>query len=844
MAVDKKNVFLVNTNFSLPYSGRPIPVKAKHPVRPNSQQHGEMIQIKINESYERSAVQKKAAAIKYKKGTYLEFKSLNGYDLELKSLENRKQGVRLLNVREEIIYGELIDKENREIIENVKSNRVIKATVYIPEGKENFFIKKFKDYMEDKTISGKPKNNPLVSSIEDISLALLNAFWIGKHDDIPKEQPKWCEVWLRFEGDDNRKLTLVNQNTTLVEFMSCCAQLKIDVSENEIVFPERIVKLIYANETDLSNLVFSCEYIAEFRKAPENITFYEELSSVEQQEWVEDLNERVLFLNGSATICILDTGIAAKHPLISSSVLDDAMIQTVESSWGTYDHEGHGTEMAGIALYYDLGEKLSSNKQYIINHGIESVKILPPSGINSIDLYGAITENAVYLAEIENPKAYRTICMAVTAADFNTDDGSPTSWSAAIDSLVSGVMDNNKRLFFISAGNVHPQELVTLTYPEANILHGVENPGQSWNAITVGAYSEDINVISSAYNGYGPVADVLELSPYSSTSSSWNDKWPIKPEIILNGGNMVTNGFDFDSCEDLALLTTNKNFLSKPLSSIWGTSSATAQASWMSAQLATEYPNAWPETIRALLVHSATWSDKMVKQFCADDKKRTGRKQLLRTCGYGIPNIKRAIECANNSVNLIVQEEIRPFGKGRMNDMHIHEIPWPKEVLKSLGEVDAKLKITLSYFIEPGPGEVGWKNKYRYPSAGLRFDVINSNENQEDFRKRINIKMRGDDKNDSGDGSSRDWFLGTRNRDVGSIHSDYFVVPAVDLCDSGYIAVFPVVGWWRERAHLGKFNKKMRYSLVVSIETPSVDADLYTAIMTQINMKTAVEINI
>jgi hypothetical protein len=56
------------------------------------------------------------------------------------------------------------------------------------------------------------------------------------------------------------------------------------------------------------------------------------------------------------------------------------------------------------------------------------------------------------------------------------------------------------------------------------------------------------------------------------------------------------------------------------------------------------------------------------------------------------------------------------------------------------------------------------------------------------------------------------------------------------------VAVFPVVGWWRERAYLGKSNSKMRYSLVVTIETPSAKEDLYTAIINQIAIPNTIEV--
>ena len=104
------------------------------------------------------------------------------------------------------------------------------------------------------------------------------------------------------------------------------------------------------------------------------------------------------------------------------------------------------------------------------------------------------------------------------------------------------------------------------------------------------------------------------------------------------------------------------------------------------------------------------------------------------------------------------------------------------------------MKLTLSYFIEPGPGEIGWKDKYRYPSCGLRFNVINSNETEEDFKKRISTKMRGEDINDSGDGTSGSdrWYLGANNRDVGSIHSDF-----CELSATGYTAISSqYILWW------------------------------------------------
>lgn len=817
MSVDKKNIFLSGTIESLPFTGKGGGGSPIIPKR-DTTRHAKYLKRRFEEAYanDRKLTQRQVAAIRHKKGIYMEFAGQQNHDLVIKSLENISVGIRLLNVK--------------------KDDDVIKATIYIPEGKESYFINRLNSYMTEVTEKRNPKHKNFINSIEDIKLAFLDSFWIGKKNDMPTDTPVWCEMWLRVDNNQYDQIE--------AKFYEKCKEKDIQCDEKSIRFPERLVKLVHANVSQLGEIIQSYEYLAEIRRAQEVTSFFYDLPSTDQREWVDDLISRIEYNLTDTSICILDTGVNYGHPLLVNSFNDDT-VHVVDSSWDNSDHKGHGTKMAGIALFYDLQEKLESSYIENIVHQLESVKILPSTGENDPNLYGAITQNAVYLVEIARPNFNRVICMAVTSDRYNTNDGSPTSWSGAIDSLVSGADRNNdKRLFFISAGNVKPVELSNVEYPNANINHSVESPGQAWNAITVGAYSDDIRITDPLFNEYHPVADKGELSPYSSTSVMWDKKWPIKPEILCNGGNVATDGEYYSECEDLSLLTTHPRPMNRLFSTIYGTSSATAQASWMAAQIIAEYPNIWPETVRGLLIHSARYTEKMKMQFCIPDTKPLGRRNLLHTCGYGIPNLEKAIQCLNNSVNLVVEGELQPFIKSGMNEMHIHDIPWPRAVLQQLGSELIEMRVTLSYFIEPGPGEIGWKDKYRYPSCGLRFDVINQNETKSDFKKRVNVKMRGEDRKDSGDGTSGSthWHFGMKNRDVGSIHSDFREQSAVDLCDANYIAVYPVVGWWRERAHLKCYNNKIRYSLIVSISTPKTEIDLYTSIITQIKIPTEIPV--
>lgn len=822
MPVDKKNIFLSGTVEPLPFTSRSVPgAERAIPQRNNINQHANYLKRKFEEAYEQNQ-QQQVAAIRYKEGVYLELSGQDDHDLVVNSLENIRSGIRLLNVRTD------------------GDDNTVKATIYVPDGKESYFINRLEQYISEVTDKGEPRHKDLINSIENVKLAFLDSFWVGSREDMPTVAPVWCEIWLRVDNDQYDEIE--------TSFVETCNEIGITYDMRAIRFPERMVKLIRVNATNLGELIKRTEYLAEIRRAPEITSFFDELCGQEQREWVEDLLSRIEYDFSNSSVCILDTGVTSGHPLLSEAC-DDEAIQSVGNAWGEGDHSGHGTEMAGIALYKDLKERILSSSSERVVHHLESIKILPPTGENDPKLYGAITQNAVYMAEITRPQYQRAVCMAVTSEKYNTNDGSPTSWSGAIDSLISGAIgDNEKRLFFVSAGNVHPNALAGAGYPDVNITQSVQSPGQAWNAITVGAYSSDIQIADPTMRDFQPVADSGELSPYSSTSLMWDKKWPIKPEILCNGGNVATDGTNYTACSDLSLLTTHFRPMNRLFSNIFGTSSATAQAAWMAAQIIAEYPDIWPETVRALLVHSARWTEKMKAQFCNPDRKSTGRRELIRTCGYGIPNLEKAIQCMNNSVNLIVEDELQPFISGGMNEMHMHEIPWPRDVLQELGEVPVEMRVTLSYFIEPGPGEVGWKDKYRYPSCGLRFDVINQNEGKEDFEKRVNVKMRGDDRGDTGEGTSgsEHWYLGADNRDVGSIHSDFRQQDAIELCDANYIAVYPVIGWWRERSHLRRYNSKVRYSLIVSITTPEVDVDLYTPIITQVEarIRTAVEIEV
>ena len=657
---------------------------------------------------------------------------------------------------------------------------------------------------------------------------MINSFWCGKLEEIPNENKKWCELWISDDTDISE-----------IDFKNTLDTLNIEYKNQVLTFPERKVILANVNNIDITNIIENSNLLAEIRKHSDPASFFVELSNKEQTEWLNDLLSRINYKESKDKILILDTGVNNGHKLIKPTMGNDSL-QAFNTNWGNYDHDGHGTEMSGISLYGNLEEKLESTDQYEIDFGLESYKILPPKGENDKDLYGCITIEGISTFILMNPSCRRTICLAVTEQEENTD-GTPSSWSATLDETTSGAIDEIHKLVLVSAGNTQAKE-----YPNDNKLATIQSPAQSWNALTVGAYSDIVDFNVSKYQGYKAVAPMGGLSPYSRTSVLWDNKWPIKPEILFEGGNAITNG-DGNTYQinELEKITTYYKPQESQFTNFAGTSCATALATNMAINLQRVYDDAWPETIRGLMVHSASWTDEMKRQFLLGSSKKDYRL-LLRTCGYGIPDLNKAIRCSNNSVNLIIQSEIQPFklenGRIKTKDMNIHEIPWPKEVLEELFDKKVEMRVTLSYFIQPSPGSIGWKDKYKYPSCNLRFEV-NGNANREEFIRKIS-KIISDEENDNLEikASTTNWQLGPNNRNVGSIHSDVWIGSGAELSTSNYIAIYPSSGWWKERKNMESYDKSIRYSLIISLKTEEQEIDLYTPIITKIKNRVPISI--
>lgn len=764
-------------------------------------------------------------------GIVVEFAAGSEYRLKTQSLDRRDDDIALLNIRK--LWVSQPDGTTRP--EEF-------ATVRIPPGKLEVFESLVSEYRDQPTRPGGdvPKNQPLIASIGEIRRAAFEAFWTAPTDIPAAGQNVPWEAWLRAGESEQERAAILSQ------FRRAAEAAGVRLIGRPLELPETTIHLIHATREQLQVSVELLDCLCELRAPAVGAAEFDDMTPEEQKAFVDATAAQLVAPSEDApAVCLLDTGLNHGHPLLAPVVAPTGL-HTYLPAWGTDDRHkhgnGHGTQMGGLAAFGDLTEPLLSTLPVVATHWLESAKILNDADLQPKDEWGNIVRDSVAAVEQAAPQRKRVFAQQVTAEN-TCFDGRPTSWSAATDQLCSARGEDPvvPRLILVSAGNYHCAS--ANDYPGKNRDWSVHDPAQAWNVVTVGACTAKNAIREPGFAERPVVAPRGGLAPMSPTSCGWDKEWPIKPDIVFEGGNrfIETDRTLWDHA-DLKLLTTNAVFTQRLLATADGTSASSAQAARLAAIIQKTYPNAWPETIRALLVHSAEWTPGMINGRQLRSKENV--IDLMRHCGHGQPDLLRALRTARSSVTLVVEDEFQPFKKEgssyKTNEMRFHDLPWPKDGLESLGAAQVEMRVTLSYFIEPNPGTRLTTERYRYGSCHLRFEVQRPLESEQSFRERINYADRPDGYRSPGGSDSDKWTIGSDARHRGSLHQDTWKGTAAELGSKPRIAVYPVTGWWRLRPHLRRYDARVRYALVISLRAPGQAIDLYTPIVQQLTVPVAV----
>jgi hypothetical protein len=717
------------------------------------------------------------------------------------------------------------------------------GTIFVPDRAQGFLVEKLDEYRIQRGKTGRPSHQGRFAAIEHLRAARLESLWVDSRPIPDAGAIIWWECWCWPDR--------------VPHLEAKAATAGILLGEGRLRFAEREVVFVHGDLSAIARLVASTDAVAELRLGRDDASFFTSGEGRDDQGgWIESAAGRLQesVERDSVAVCLLDTGVNRGHPLLAP-LFAGADLHVINPDWGVDDHHGHGSEMSGLAFYGDLTTVLASTDPLSPTFVGESVKLLAPPGfvLTAPQSYGLASQQAILRPEIARPDRQRVFCMAITQSDVHGPKA--TSWSAALDAAAFGgddLSDRRQRLICVSAGNL-PDGLPHTELEDWD-SYEVEDPAHAWNILTVGGYTQKGPITDHGYLHWACAVDLGMLSPCSRVSAAWSrGVSPIKPELVLEAGNKGVDDADatmVSGIDSLSLLTTSRDPLGQPLTLAWATSAATAQLAGMAAAVLADDPSLWPETVRGLLAHSARWTPGMEAALLATSQK-SERLLMLRRFGYGVPELARALRSASNSLALIGQQEIQPFvrvkNKGvRLNQAHFYDLPWPTSTLLALGEHQVRLRVTLSYFVEPNPSADAPLSPARYRSAGLRFDLRRSGETQDQFEARVNAFSADDDEPTGLAGSAAGTtdagrLLGERSISAGSLHVDEWRCNAADLADRGGLAVFPVGGWWKSSPDKTRNDGKMRYAIIVTIDAGDVEQDLWVEAAVAAGIPIAVE---
>lgn len=414
---------------------------------------------------------------------------------------------------------------------------------------------------------------------------------------------------------------------------------------------------------DALSLLLMVDYVREVERRPEP-SF--EMDSIRTLD-VDDVDVADILTRDTPGILVVDSGITSGHPLLRMAVGDaqvfpDRLRERVTE--GPEDSGyGHGTAVAGLAVYGDLV------------HMMDSGNFRPTAVVFSARVtneHGEYDPDSLIEHQLEEALRYfltaypsiKVVNISLGARDFVCrDDQLQFRFAAAIDELAYGYRNQNV-VFVVSAGNYWPTDLsdedLLRGYPDYltnTDLSRVIDPGTSAIALTVGGLSYGPAEQPSLINGGS--TDRLIVStrahPSSFTRTGWGLGGAIKPDVVDFAGDQrfVRGDIHPDPAQYAGVPTTASNFAppdGRLLRTVAGTSFAAPRVSNIASRLFDHFPDASSNLVRALLAASASVPDDRPGLLAG---LRDWDDEVLKLYGYGQPNLDAARWSAYNAVLLV-----------------------------------------------------------------------------------------------------------------------------------------------------------------------------------------------
>ncbi|MFZ4159889.1 S8 family peptidase [Streptomyces griseoincarnatus] len=413
----------------------------------------------------------------------------------------------------------------------------------------------------------------------------------------------------------------------------------------------------------------------------------------------------------SPLVGIIDSGVVANHPLLRGCVVEAVTTSTwIEDG---ADRHGHGTAVASILARGSLDGQISSNDWDAPPFRVMSVRVLdenaqiPPYRLAEREL----TDAAIYLAQ----QGVKVINLSLGDLNSMIVGNRAPSIAALLDALSRSL----NVVFVVPTGNVAPREyagqfdeslavdypLRMLESPNARLL----DPAPAATALTV---SSLVSPLKPLPLGTVPLGKPAWPSPVSRIGPGIGDA--IKPELCAPAGTMGQDQESYVLVEpdELQIAVADGRLNSTGvITHDFGSSLAAPHVSRVAALVASKYPRASGNLIRALTLQSA---EPVPLDFLSPSNTFTegaSASEGRRFVGYGQASSLRSAESAIRDTVLIAESEVPVDG------VHLYAVPVP-EAFFTRKRASRGMTVTLSF--DP----LVRARRMDYLSTRLKFEVV------------------------------------------------------------------------------------------------------------------------
>ncbi len=407
-------------------------------------------------------------------------------------------------------------------------------------------------------------------------------------------------------------------------------------------------------------------------------------------------------------LAVLDSGVATNHPLLAPAV---AHAESFLDGSGPDDGHGHGTRVAGIAVFGDV-EAAAVRRSFHATARVLSGRVLDGSAQYDDKLIENQVREAVEV--FGRDFGCRIFTLSLGDARHPHDGGRLRPFAMTLDDLAR----EHGVLFIVSSGNYggsgaepadwrgeYPRYLLS---DAARIL----DPAPALNALTVGSIARHELALPAARSprdpSHQPIARRDQPSPFTRGGAA---NGPIKPELVEHGGNLAVDiragTTRAVQSPTLGVLSTNHGFAAGDLFAVdIGTSFAAPAVANLAARILGRYPDASAELLRPLLVAHA--------DVPAASAELLERPELVRLTGYGIPRADRCLSSSERIVTLLAEDTLRE------NETHFFEIPLPDDFTEPPVRRARRVRVAIAHtpLVRPGRAE--------YRASRLAFRVVRS----------------------------------------------------------------------------------------------------------------------